>query len=66
MIHVKKFIDKVTYTENKRSKDIVMSIEDARGLRDELSKMLADNYDLLKGTTQNQPVIKVEMSGGKW
>jgi hypothetical protein len=52
--------------EGKQGRDIVIPIAEARGLRDELSKLLADNYEL---TTQQAPVdqvIQVEINGGKW
>jgi hypothetical protein len=38
MIHIKRFIDKVSMTESKHGKDFVMPIIEARGLRDELAK----------------------------
>lgn len=67
MIHIKRFIDKVAYTEGKQSKDLVMPLLEARGLRDELSKMLADNIQLMSG--QNKAVdskLSVEIVGGKF
>ena len=47
MIHIKKFIDKVTHMEGRGGRDVVLPIADARGLRDELSKLLVDNNKLL-------------------
>jgi len=64
MIHIKKFIDKVSLQEGRRSKDIVLPIEEARGLRDEIGKLLADMNDL-KGKSKDE-VIKVEITGGKF
>ena len=46
MIHIKKFIDKVSLIESKQGKDVVMPISDARGLRDELAKILVDNFQI--------------------
>ena len=43
-----------------------MTLEEARGLRDELDKLLADNYDLLKKQKAFDEVIKVEINAGKW
>ena len=66
MIHVKKFIDKVSLTESKQSKDFVMTMADARGLRDELSKLLADLYQVAKSTQKEEQVMKVEIKGGSF
>jgi hypothetical protein len=37
---------------------------DARGLRDELVKLLADNYDLKQDQPIIEPVFQVEVKGG--
>ena len=42
MIHIKRFIDKVSVLESRQSKDLIIPISEARGLRDELAKLLAD------------------------
>jgi len=67
MINIKRFIDRIAVMEGKQGKDIVIPIAEARGLRDELSKLIADNYELL--LTKQSPVdqvIQVEINGGKW
>lgn len=69
MIYIKRFIDKVTYMESRSSKDLVMSLDESRGLRDELAKMLADNCSLLNtrlSTPVAEPIIQVEIVGGKF
>lgn len=64
MIHLKRFIDKVTYVEARQGKDVVLPIADARGLRDELAKMLADQVE----ASENKPeeVIQVVVKGGSF
>lgn len=64
MIHIKRFIDKISYMEGKQGKDVVLPIVDARGLRDELVKLLADNYVLKQETPSVEPVFQVEVKGG--
>lgn len=64
MIHIKRFIDKISYMEGKQGKDVVLPMSDARGLRDELVKLLADNYDLKKDQPIIEPVFQVEVKGG--
>lgn len=67
MIHIKRFIEKVSLTEGKGSRDVVVPISEARGLRDELSKILADLYT--QHATKKldpDPVIKIDMKGGSF
>jgi len=66
MIHIKRFVDKVNLIEGKQGRDVVIPIGEARGLRDELTKLLADNYELLQNTTTVEPVFQVEMNGGRF
>ena len=64
MIHIKRFVDKVSLVEGKK-KDLVLSLDDARGLRDEIVKILSDLHEAtnVKG---KEEVIKVEITGGKF
>lgn len=66
MINIKRFIDRIAVMEGKQGKDIVIPIAEARGLRDELSKLIADNYELLTKQSPIDQVIQVEINGGKW
>ena len=59
MIHIKRFIDKVSIMESKQGKDVVIPISEARGLRDELSKLVVDNYELLQNTVAVEPLFQV-------
>jgi hypothetical protein len=66
MIHIKRFIDKVSIMETKQGKDVVIPIGEARGLRDELNKLLVDNYELLQTKVSVEPVFQVEINGGRF
>ena len=66
MIHIKRFVDKITLIEGKQARDVVIPIGEARGLRDELTKLLVDNYELLQKTNKVEPVFQVEMNGGRF
>ena len=66
MIHVKRFLDKVSLAESKQTKDLVLPIADARGLRDEVSKILSDLQDLNSKKNSEPEIIKVEITGGKF
>ena len=64
MIQIKRFFDKVSYIENKGGKDVTLPLSEARQLRDELAKLLADLYTLKEKSTPE--VIQVELSGGSF
>jgi len=66
MIHIKRFVDKITLIEGKQGRDVVIPITEARGLRDEVTKLLADNYELLQNTSTVEPVLQVEINGGRF
>ena len=55
MIYIKRFIEKVSLIESRNGKDVVLPIADARGLRDELSKLLVDLYDDNKSKQTEEP-----------
>lgn len=68
MIIIKRFIEKVSATEGRTGSTVVLPLEEARMLRDELAKLLADNYELLNNKKEaiDDTVITVEVNGGKW
>lgn len=68
MIHIKRFVDKMTAVEAKQSKDVVLPIADARGLRDDITKLLAELHELNKNQPANQDseVIQIEIKGGSF
>ena len=61
MIHIKRFIDKMTYLEGKNSRDIVLPISDAKGLRDDIAKLLLDLHDSKKIDNKDTDVIKIDV-----
>ena len=65
MIHIKRFIDKVSYTEAKNSKDLILSMTDARGLRDELAKLLADVASNQQSKKTDE-LIEIKILGSKF
>jgi hypothetical protein len=68
MIIIKRFIDRVSASESKTGTNVILPMEEARMLRDELAKLLSDNYDLLNNKKESidNSVIQVEVNGGKW
>ena len=65
-MHIKRFIDRVTNIESRQGKDVVIPLSDARGLRDELAKLLVDHYEVTEGKKNTSEVIQLEIVGGKY
>lgn len=65
MLHIKKFMDKMSVVESKMNKDVVLSIVDARGLRDDISRLLADLHELTTNTEKKE-VIDIQIKGGSF
>ena len=63
MIQIKQFIDRVSAQEGRAGRDVVLSIDEARMLRDELVYLLADRVVEL---SRNPPVTEVIVQGGRW
>jgi len=55
-------MDKVSLLESKRTKDLVMPMTDARGLRDEIMSILIDLHNLKNNI--DDKVLQVEIKGG--
>jgi hypothetical protein len=67
MIAIKNFIEKVSYSDGRGGKlDYIMPMSDARLLRDEMAKLLADYYAIVSAKKPANDVIKVEINGGKF
>jgi hypothetical protein len=69
MINIKNFIDKVSAVEGKGKRDIVLPLEEARALKDELSKLLLDLHSLNSRHSTKIELpdsIVVDMVGAKW
>jgi hypothetical protein len=67
MINIKKFIDKIAIADGTQGKTIVLPISEARGLRDELTKLMSDNYELLSGKSKTEPAVThIELLGGRF
>ena len=62
MSQIKKFIDKVSAADSKKATTLVLPIEEARFLRDELAKLLLDLREAEKEIPE--PTIEVVVTGG--
>lgn len=74
MINTKRFIDRVSLIEGRNGRDLVLSIGEARQLRDELAKLLLDLHSAEQQNIQAAQakqssavsVNDVVITGGKW
>ena len=68
MLHIKSFFNKMTVMESKQSNTLVMTKDDARGLRDDISVLLADLHELSKEEIQNrnEETIDIQVKGGSF
>jgi hypothetical protein len=62
MINIKRFVDRVSALENRPGKDLVMPSQEARALRDEIVKLLADRAEQRSVSS----VVQIDVSGGKF
>jgi hypothetical protein len=62
MSNIKKFIDKIATMEGRSAKEIILTMNDAKLLRDEITKLLLDHHDM----PQNSDTIEVVVRGNKW
>lgn len=51
--------------DSRKTRELVLSSTDAKMLRDEVAKLLADVIELRK-YSENDQVISIDVSGGKW
>ena len=65
MMHINRFMDRMTVADSKQNKDLVLPMTDARGLRDDISRLLLDLHELSKNKNQNE-IIQVEVKGGSF
>jgi len=64
MIIIKRFIDKVSAT---KGNNLVLPIEEAKMLRDEIAKLVTENYDLLNNkVNDSDAVMQLEINGGRF
>ena len=67
-IHLQKFVDRVRGQEARGARDLVMTINEARDLHADITRLLLALQSLQEQQTKTaaQDVIKVEMQGGSF
>jgi hypothetical protein len=65
-LHINKFIDKIKATESRGQRDFIMTINEAKDLHNDITKLLL-NLQYLLDERQNSPpvqVVDVQVNGG--
>jgi len=68
-IHLQRFVDRVRGFEARATKDFSMSMNDAKDLHADITRLLIELQDLrekLQNQSNSDQVITVEMTGGKF
>ena len=63
-MHITRFIDRLKAHESRAAKDFIMTIQDARDLHADITKLLMQLQDISSNQTQEPEVINIEVSGG--
>lgn len=64
MVNIKRFVDRVTAMDQNPGKNLTIPVAEARALRDEIVKLLADKLeDKLNAPPE---VIEIQLGGGKF
>ena len=66
MLHIKDFINKMSVMESKQNSTVVLTIDQARGLRDDITNLLADLHEFSKEKNTNEETITVQVKGGSF
>jgi len=66
MVNIRRFIDRVSGMDASSSNTLIMPVQEARILRDEIVKLLADTVEKLQAEQTKEEVIQINVSGGRW
>jgi DNA-binding protein YbaB len=65
-LYIKKFVDRLQHFEMRGSKDFSCSLQDAKMLHTEITRLLLDLEQLRVQPTATPDVVTVEMQGGSF
>jgi len=68
MLHINKFIDRVKAAESRSQRDLIMTINEARDLHGDITKLLLSLQVLREQSTATPvaPVTSIEVVGGSF
>lgn len=65
-LYIKKFVDRLQHFELRGAKDFSCSLQDAKNLHNEITKLLLDLESLRSNAAPSENVVTVEMQGGSF
>ena len=65
-MHINRFVDRIKATESRGQKDFIMSMNEARDLHADITKLLLALQQMQEPVAQDSATVVVEMSGGKF
>jgi len=66
MLHIKEFINKMSVMESTQNNTVVLTIAQARGLRNDITNLLADLHEFNNEKNTNEETISVQVKGGSF
>jgi hypothetical protein len=64
MINIRRFFDRVSSMDQNPGKSLVLPSQEAKALRDEIIKLMADKLESYQNAPQE--TIQIEIGGGKF
>ena len=65
-IHINRFVDRIKATESRGQKDFIMSMNEARDLHADITKLLLALQQIQETVPQDSNTVVMEMDGGKF
>lgn len=66
MLHIKDFINKMSVMESTQNNTVVLTIAQARGLRNDITNLLAELHEFNNEKNTNEETISVQVKGGSF
>jgi hypothetical protein len=65
-MHINRFVDRIKATESRGQKDFTMSMNEARDLHADITKLLLALQQVRETAPQDTTTVVMEMDGGKF
>lgn len=65
-LHIHRFIDSIKAAESRGSRDLIMTVREAKDLHSDITKLLVTLEQLRSTSTTQDGVVEVQISGGSF
>ncbi len=65
-LHIHRFIDSIKAAESRGSRDLIMTVREAKDLHSDITKLLVTLEQLRSTSTTQDSVVEVQISGGSF